>query len=158
MKQKKKYILMLSRYFPKHHPRKGSMTGFEDILLEEKVHTIRVHVPYWERAATEINAGRAVLSIRCWTGRPYKSSQIEIARLTRLDTQRIIFKCVYCQEENISFPKGVEVYDHGLWKPVSMEDVAYNDGLSLEDFQGWFSHKCAGDVSAVILHFTDFRY
>ena len=54
-----------------------------------KKHTIRGNYQYWAKKAEQINAGKMVLSIRQWTGRPYNSEQEEIMQLHTLRVQAI---------------------------------------------------------------------
>ena len=155
--KKKIYILMLSREFPKTHPRAGESTDFKTKKEEGiKKHTIRVNAELWEHRAEEINAGRAVLSVRQWSGKPYEpgSHQIEIARHTNLATQRVKMsfsvpwnKCISVKQDNGDI-------HHPLFS-----EVARNDGLSPDDFIDWFIKTGKRSViDGVILHFTDMRY
>ncbi len=76
----KTYVLRVSRNFPKGHPSAGQFTHFKDMILLaigmendmpfewNKLHTMRGNVAYWLKAAEEINAGRAILSLRQWEG------------------------------------------------------------------------------------------
>ena len=46
-------------------------------------------------------------------------------------------------------------------KRVPIEDIANNDGLSVEDFVDYFFGKCgckSNIFEGVVIHFTDFRY
>ena len=103
------YTLMLSQRFPAKHPRKGELTEFAtkvknamtcitcaticscvcdpdcQYYKKAKFHTIRANYDLWQKRFEKIKAGKACLSIRQWEGAPYKSKQIEIARLTRED-------------------------------------------------------------------------
>ena len=88
------YYLTLSQVFPATHPRKGEKTWFKENLKAAisgwnhrlaKLHTIRGNYERWERVFAEIYAGNACLSVRMWSGKPYRSKQIEIARLTKED-------------------------------------------------------------------------
>lgn len=49
----------------------------------EKIHTIRANYDLWAKRFEEIERGEACLAVRKWTGKPYRSPQIEIARLTK---------------------------------------------------------------------------
>ena len=156
MKQKV-YVLMLSREFPKTHPRAGEPTDFKTYKEKGiKKHTIRGNAELWERRAEEINAGRAVLSVRQWSGRPYKpgSHQIEIARHTRLGTQRVKMSFSAPWDKCISVCQ-----DNGdIHYPLFFE-VAQNDGLAPDDFIDWFKKtRKKSVIDGVILHFTNMRY
>lgn len=82
------YVLTLAKRFPATHPKKGTPTHFfTKILQEEKLHTIRGNYDLWKRRIDKINAGKAVLSIREWTGIPYRSPQRELAILRKVGLQ-----------------------------------------------------------------------
>ena len=142
MKKYKKYVITLSQVFPVTHIRKGEPTGFKDKFLAAigkaegkwlKVHTIRANYDLWKKRFDEIEAGRACLCIRQWTGKPYCSKQVELAVLTK--------------EDGTKFFTDVK----------GLENIAYNDGLSFEDWKEWFKKY---DISKklAIIHFTKFRY
>ena len=38
-----------------------------------KLHTIRANYPLWEKRIKDIQEGHAVLSVRQWSGKPYRS-------------------------------------------------------------------------------------
>lgn len=82
----KTYVIILSEKFPTTHTRKGQETDFRRLFLNgNKIHTIRANFPLWEKRIAQIQKGEAVLSIRQWTGKPYRSKQVEIARLSYED-------------------------------------------------------------------------
>lgn len=81
----KTYYLTLSQVFPATHARAGQPTGFRENLFKTKLHTIRANYEFWKNRFEQIEKGEACLSIRQWTGKPYRSKQVEIARLTRED-------------------------------------------------------------------------
>lgn len=99
MEKIKTYVLTLSKFFPSTHIRKGEPTSFRDafnagqvfnrgsacLYRHPKKHTIRSNYPLWLKRITEVQAGKAVLSVRQWTGKPYRSPQEEIAILTNED-------------------------------------------------------------------------
>lgn len=184
-KNLKIYVLILSEYFPVSHPKAGQPTGFADALQANlqrlvcheqrqcvgcgecvrqlKYHTIRRNADLWEKRAAEINAGRAVLSIRQWSGKPYGKGthQREIARLTHLGTQRITMPYETYDDLGLRFPVSAAVQESCSLRPVELTKLAANDGLSMFDFMQWFSIRKKGPVSdfeGVILHFTDLRY
>lgn len=82
MNKIKTFVLTVSEKFPSTHFRKGEETGFvEKILQKSKIHTIRKNYPLWKKRIEQIQKGEAILSIRVWTGAPYKSPQKEIIQL-----------------------------------------------------------------------------
>jgi hypothetical protein len=175
--KKKVYVLMISRVFPATHPRRGEDTYFREKILagqgfgptdfqgdtwpaketdEKKITTLRENYDHWARRAEKINRGEAVLSLRQWTGSPYNykrdgSKPIEFLRLEKIQVQRVAVG---------HFP--IEYKGHGTnfiavsidEKMVSIDEVAKNDGLTVDDFCKWFKK----DMVGVIIHFTDFKY
>lgn len=150
--QKQKAILTLCKVFPVTHSKAGEVTGFENKLnTGEKIHTIRANSKgVWEKRIQDIKAGRKYLSIREWTGRPYNSEQRELAVRENVGLQHVVM--TYSSSDSV--PQA--------WvdsKKVFVEDLAKNDGLSLEDFIEWFFGNNKENIfEGVIIHFTDFRY
>lgn len=157
--KKKTYVLMLSKVFPATHPRAGEPTGFKERVcravtktyerflsdIRPKVHTIRANYDYWSGIFEEIEADRAELSLREWEGKPYRSKQVEFARLTR--------------EDGIGLQKfeGVGSVRINGRKIPDVEVIANNDGLSLVDWEDWFASYDLSKPMAII-QFTEFRY
>lgn len=155
----KTYVITLSRHFLANHKRAEEETHFkEKFLLGQgltdydtpsmaKIHTIRANYPLWEKRIKEVQEGRAVLSIRQWTGKPYRSKQVEIATLTArsgvgiqlMELTNDLSECI--------------VGDHRH----SYVSVAKNDGLHPADWLDWFSCYDLSKPMAII-HFTKFRY
>lgn len=142
----KTYVLTVSKEFPTTHYKAGEQTCFiEKITKGEKIHTIRDNVELWAKRAIEINAGRAVLSVRVWSGKPYRSKQIEMIEFTSIGIQTI-------ERTFLGF------FINGYDSDVTTKILAANDGLSSVDFEEWFKGKFKPDEPKVIIHFTDFRY
>ncbi len=142
-------VLMLSREFPKTHSRSGEPTGFRRKLSREKLHTMRGNKNgWWDRCAREINEGKAILSVRQWLGKPYRSRQMEIARYTRVGLQHVSMS----YSSDMPLPTA---YVDG--KYVSIYELAMNDGLELPDFIEWFFTK-DNVFDGVIIQLTDFKY
>jgi len=161
----KTFVLTVSRVFPATHRRKGERTYFPEKILvnediniasdkftefdivgfEPKIHTIRANYELWNKRAKEINEGKAILSIRYWSDKPYRSKQVEICILEKIGIQKIVIDPVYLFRIDDS-----EVY-------FGLDDIAKNDGLSIEDFKNWFKNYDKIEPMAII-HFTEFRY
>lgn len=122
--------------------------GHKAVSFRKKIHTIRANYPLWAKRIAEVEQGEACLSIRQWTDKPYRSKQVEIARLTKADgvgIQRLEFV-----NENLGLPRIGIVYQRKL-------ELAHNDGLSFEDWEFWFREYDLTQPMAII-HFTPFRY
>lgn len=163
---------MISTKYPAYHPKAGQDTYFDiklknglkgyasDMLLyydkdfnivsERKIHTIRANYTLWSERIKEVQAGKAVLSIRIWRGQPYKSKQMEIERITKDNHPAVEFVMFGKETAEVSGRlSALKSYT------VSMEELANNDGLTLADFQDWFKNSVFGGA---IIHFTPFRY
>jgi hypothetical protein len=86
----KTHVLIVSRTFPKTHPAAGEETHFvESIKNKIKTTTIRGNYEYWSNIVNSVNAGKAILSIRYWSDKPYRSKQVEFVRWTKLDAKEV---------------------------------------------------------------------
>lgn len=154
---KKKIVITLSRVFPTTHSRKGQPTDFKEKLASSrKLHTIRGNYDQWNAIAEKMQRGGYCLSIRQWSGRPYNSPQVEIARLDQpIGIQRIE---LHYHSENDTITACI---DGREWIDADCYEIAKNDGLNTTDFKEWFfgRHPQEDKVfHGVIIHFTDFRY
>lgn len=174
-KKMKTYAITLSRVFPVTHRRKGEPTLFEEKfrngqsvanagiqwktlheLPRTKYHTIRANYPLWRKRFDQIEKGEAYISLRQWTGEPYKSKQIEIARLTKDDGIGIQKMEFLAFQEGYSKDAGIWIAGHVI--PMhEREQIARNDGLTLQDWDDWFADYDKTEPLAII-HFTKFRY
>lgn len=150
--EKAKVILLLSKNFPKGHRRAGELTNFHfNMENGKKIHTVRANKEnVWDQRCLDIALGKKYLTVREWTGKPYNSEQKEIARYDRIVIQKIIMT----YGDNDAAPQ--------CWidgKAVPVEEVAMNDGLSVEDFVDWFFGQTNNHFfEGIVIHFTDFRY
>lgn len=138
-------VLMLSRLFPVGHRRAGKPTCFADLLTSgRKVHTIRSNYEHWASIAREVNAGERIISLRQWSGEPYRSRQVEIGRLTELTIQEVAM---------FNLMTGMEAFVNG--KEVPVKHLAANDGLDMADFESWFrpQFEKSNEFKGVILFF-----
>lgn len=128
------YVLMISKIFPQNHKRVGDQTLFEKkIISGVKIHTIRNNYKLWKDRSWKINNKQAYLSLREWTGLPYRSKQKEIMRLHSLFVEPCNFEA------------------------LNLNELAKNDGLARKDFDDFF--RGASKINKLgILHFTKFRY
>ena len=151
MKKIKNYVLIVSVFFPKTHSKAGTETEFINSILNlTKKHTIRGNYILWEKRIEEIQKGNAVLSIRSWTGKPYKSKQEEVCILDKnsgIGIQKLEFKTA---ENN-----QLLIVDN--CRVVPKFNLSENDGLSLNDFEEWFKKYDLTKPMAII-HFTKIRY
>lgn len=158
----KTYYLILSQEFPASHPKAGAPTYFITRLLRKnKLHTIRGNYDLWEKRFKKIAEGKACLSVRVWVGKPYGkgSTQQEIVRLTREDgigLQKLSLNLipdyrVQAVVDSDSFaPDNYRTF-------VECDVLAYNDGLSLENWWDWFK-GCDLTQPFAIIQFSSYRY
>lgn len=166
----KTYVLTVSKNFMASHPRKGEPTGFDEAIKSgRKIHTIRGNAPFWEKRIQDVQNGEAVLSIRQWADKPYRSKQVEIARLTSengVGVQRVSIGRSewpgYDGKTNYCYWAIVNGHD------INLDHAAHNDGFSnVEEFFFWFDPVLEMqepnkdgwlEKEFAIIHFTNFRY
>ncbi len=163
----KTYNIMLSRVFPTTHPKAGQETGFKPKVVAalngmpcylKKLHTIRANYELWKQRFDEVSRGEAIIKLRQWIGRPYRSKTVLIKTLTADDgigIQRLNFG--WRGDRQVPVIEGW--YMDGYYG--SKKELAKNDGLSLDDWQDWFKAHEQDTVhskSLAIIHFTPFRY
>lgn len=143
----KTYVLTVSKTFPSTHPKAGKLTEFRyKIATRGKIHTIRMNYELWKKRIDNIKEGKAVLSVRTWSGKPYRSEQVEEFRFTDVGIQKLQMTAL-----------GWFIDDAD--SDITTKEIAVNDGLSIEDFAAWFKGVLKEhDKEMAIIHFTDFRY
>jgi hypothetical protein len=154
--KKKTFILTISKYFMGNHPKAGQPTLFkEKILSGEKIHTIRGNYDRWKMIVDQVNSGEAELSLREWTGKPYRSKQEEFLRLSKLGVQRLnMYWRTY--ETGINREALFILIEHQKMLLYNKyEHLIKNDGLTTTDFIDWFIDE---EFKGAIIHFTDFKY
>lgn len=164
------YYLTLSQVFPSTHARAGKPTNFEAafragqvfnrgsecLYRHPKLHTIRANYDFWAKRFEKIAAGEACLSIRQWTGKPYRSKQVELAKLTREDGIGIQELHIVKEKLN-SRPIWLGYVDGEQGDYKFFTNLSGNDGLSFDDWLEWFKGYDLSKPLAII-HFTKFRY
>lgn len=141
--KKKVYVLRLSKKFLTGHRKAGQDTNFKELFLSGvKIHTIRSG-EYWEKACREVNEGKAVISLRQWSAKPYASpDDPELACFHEIGWQPIDF---------------LPDFTNSLF--IGWNTLAKNDGLNINDFLNWFNYTAKKSTfSGGIIHFTKFRY
>ena len=160
----KTFVLLVSRTFPKGHKREGEPTFFVEKILAalgfsylndeniKKFHTCRKNYELWAKRIKEVQEGKAILSLRYWSDKPYRSKQIEFAVLDKdsgVGVQKLLFGI-----NDLLYP----IAGEGIWlRGLNLENLAKNDGLSIDDFKDWFKNYDLSKPMAII-QFTEFRY
>ena len=143
----KTYVLTISTVFPTYHKKSGNPTNFIDKLLSrEKRHTIRSNYELWSKRIEKVNKGEALISVRYWSGKPYNSKQIELAKVYKA---RVEHFPIYN-----SFNQYYAIIEQ---TKVDWGTLAKNDGLSYNDFKEWFK-KWDHKEPLVVIHFGDYGY
>lgn len=179
-----KAVITLSKTFFPKHPRKGQETGFKAKVTDGwKVHTCRCNYEYWRAKMEKITSAGGVLSVRQWSGKPYRSPQEVIADIPagvagvqKLELRRERYVVNHFAEEQVKAIATTMYYDYTAkidGFPVPLEILAENDGLTVEDFKAWFAPafdaaekkypELAALASALtldfaVIHFTKKRY
>lgn len=129
------------------HDSKYAAAIVREMGFEPKLHTVRNSYALWAARAEKINRGEAVLSLRQWSGKPYRSKQEEFLRLEKICVQKI-------RVLRITMQGLVTIQTVVESKMIGINVIANNDGLSVDDFCKWFNKG----VNGCIIHFTDFKY
>jgi hypothetical protein len=149
------YVLTVSEFFPKTHNKASLPTGFINAISKKwKKHTIRGNYVLWLKRFKKINEGKAVISVRSWSGKPYRSTQTEHFVFDKDD--KIGLEKIEFDDDKDDVPCLRYPLINNNSQP-SIFSVAENDGLSLQDFKEWFKNYDLNEPMAII-HFTSFRY
>jgi len=148
----KTYIITMMVKFPTQVPQIAKTTGFKKkILSGDKKHTLRQNYAFWKKRIDEINAGRAILSVRQWSGLPYRSEQKEIKQFGQGEVgyERVV---VTKEAADISINTGK---GYVFISDKRIRTLAKNDGVPIDLFRKFFKH---GVLDGIIVHFTKLRY
>lgn len=154
----------------------------EKVKTGRKLHTIRGNFEYWDKKIAKMKETGGVLSVRQWSAAPYRSPQeviIEVPAdkvgVQKLELTQEGLNISHTTESGESIASAV-VYDYyaqvdGL--PVTLFELAQNDGLTEKEFVAWFApvfsaarakYKKLGRISPsltidfAVIHFTPARY
>lgn len=156
MKKVKIYVLTVSTHFPVTHKKKGQPTNFPDLIKDEiKKHTIRSNFDLWSQRIREVTEGKAIISVRYWSGKPYQSKQVEILQLDQ--TSGMSFTGFTFRQRDITKPYLFSSRRSALVNDIPIETIAGNDGLFLDDFKEWFK-KYDLSKNMILIYFSKFRY
>lgn len=146
-------------YCPKCHSNQLDDTSENSFMyykenenIWEKFHTIRNNYDLWVKRMAEVQSGRAVIELFYWSGKPYRSKQVVFAVLDEnsgCGVQELDFMA-----DNIERPC---IFGNGYAVRSHISILAYNDGLSLDDFKAWFKNYDLSKPKAII-QFTNLRY
>lgn len=170
----KTYPITLAKKFQRPHARTGDPTHFKERVLNgfghryrnehglyylAKHHTGRDNYDLWKHRCDEVNAGRAVLSLRQWKGVPYKEGQTPIGlELTKVGIQKMEIKIVHSMTEEHGAIKYGQVWIDGReLSPGECLAISVSDGFDHPvDFMDWFGWK---NWEGALIHFKpDFKY
>lgn len=158
-------VIMVSRYFPKHHPKAGSPTYFPEKILNSLVmamlpiYTPETPIDFLSSLSKDfflpkhhtIRGGKRwktgdLASIRVWSGKPYRSPQITLAPDVSLTV------------------RDIEIDDKG-WFSVNggplmgqLRDISINDGLDPTDFRDWFANSLPFSGQILIWNPAQIKY
>uniref|UniRef100_UPI0040284861 hypothetical protein n=1 Tax=Bacteroides xylanisolvens TaxID=371601 RepID=UPI0040284861 len=186
--QTKVYVLMLSKEFPKEHPKAGEQTGFKEKLelalkaqeqAEEcatcgdcktcycpsasgimKVHTIRTNMERWSGIMQKVQEGKAVISVRQWKGRPYEKGNVQV-ELFRLDKDDGVGLQTLSVMEYTDADDGIERAVYCIdGKPMPMLTLKQIAENDGLTVEDWkaWFTGMTFDKPLPIIHFTKFRY
>lgn len=169
----KTYVITMMMKFPTQAPFVAVRTGFKKkILTGEKKHTIRQNYHFWKKRIDEINAGKAILSVRQWTGKPYDSEQKEIKQFKQGEVgyQRVTIQSkpvgkfsdhTVLLSVGVIVPSSSGLIQNGIageyrfLNAKKIKQLAENDGITVEQMQKFFNK---GVSDGIIIHFSDLRY
>jgi hypothetical protein len=157
MKGMKTLVITLSKTFPKQHPKAGQPTGFADKIQISKLHTCRQNVEYWSEKIDKLKADGGVLSIRQWSGTPRRSPQETIVDIPAENIGYSLIEWFLYYHPDYIRCWEMENGRKKSYKYINLEELASNDGLSVDDFKSWFKDY---DLTKplIMIHFTKFRY
>lgn len=147
---------MMAKTYPSTHPKRKLPTGFETLLKSgRKIHTIRGNVDKWILVKEKLQMSKYYLSLRQWTGLPYRSVQHEIL-YTELRSIQTISMTYFPAFDDLCIK-----IDGNLFPLSRYRELANNDGMSLTDFKHYFFQEDGENCqifNGAILHFTDLIY
>ncbi len=158
-----KVVVMLTKTFFNDHPLAGNPTNFASLVKSgKKIHTCRDNYEYWEKKIVALKNVGGSLSVRQWSGKPYRSPQEVIVEIPSTDvgiSELTLEHTSYRYE-------GKEIHEFRALVdniPISLEELAKNDGFSsVGDFTAFllplFCKYRKRVLRFAIVHFNKFTY
>lgn len=147
-------VILTAKYFNGHF-KGGQPTMFADSVRQgKKIHTCRDNFNYWYEKIASLKASGGSLSIREWTGKPYRSQQGVILEVPS-DKVHVSELILWKKEGYYKATINDKVVDLGL--------LAKNDGLQNErDFISFmeplFVKYGRNVIRLAVIHFSEFVY
>lgn len=161
-----KVVVMLTKVFFDQHPRAGEPTNFASLVKQGlKVHTCRDNYQYWADKVAKLKEAGGTLSVRQWSGKPYRSPQEIVVEIpaSEVEVSELTMEHNFYPEPNR--PHHECHYYRAMIdnKPIDMKKLAQNDGFSrVEDFtefiQPLFTKYQKRVIRLAIIHFNSYRY
>lgn len=123
-----------------------------------KLHTCRGNYERWAKIMAEVQAGKAVIDLFYWDGKPYGKGvkQVVFATLDK-NSGCGVQKLEFSASGLIGMIKIDDDFPDDPNEVYCINELAKNDGLLLEDFKAWFKGYDLSQPMAIV-HFTPFRY
>jgi hypothetical protein len=165
----KKHKLNIRNIFPEEHSKAGKETFYAHKIIGivsgikqtnnygEKIHVVEQNYDYWKKRIDMVNCGDAVLDLYCYFGDDFRKFHT-FDKNSGLDIQKLGF----FKNSNLPFVS-ITTTSHGgramsaTLREIDINQLAENNGLSLQDFQEWLNISDCSKPLAII-HFTKFRY
>lgn len=152
-------VITFSKYFPSYHPKAGQKTFFAEQIHNSLYshnsecfldlhnalnHVIELDADFLGEKHHTIRKGNRFkvgdeFSPRVWAGKPYRSKQIIIA-------PNIVVAKVWEIEVLIRGDFKEFIIHPQTKQPLSVAEVAANDGLELNNFLAWFNKPFYGQI------------
>jgi hypothetical protein len=144
---------LFPRLFPTAHSRGGEQTHFiENVMAGDKIHMIRRFYDRWKVLSEKTSRRPYSIDLCQYTDR----QRPRFHRIASIDAPLAVQRIRMLYSEQTG---DVRVFVDG--KEIPIEQIAQNDGLTVDDFKEWFfsGHRAGNsDYDGCIIHFTDFRY
>lgn len=149
----KTYVITLMVKFPAKAPFLANKTEFKKkVLSGEKKHTIRRNYKFWKKRIDKINEGKAVLSLRQWSGLPYRSEQKEIMVLKKGE---VGYQRITMTGHGWDVAVGISKNEYKFLSDRTIKRLVKNDGITMEQFREFFKEPL---INGIIIHLTKLRY